>query len=49
MSYLIGILREIWDIFLSGCSQILSLLNVESRGICKTYKSLIQREKFFYK
>ena len=49
MSYLIGILRKVGDIFLLGRSQILFLLNVGSRGISETHINLIQRGKSFYK
>ena len=48
MSYFIGILRGIGDIFLPKCSQVLSLLNVGSRAIFKSHKNPVQRGKSCY-
>ena len=39
MSYFVGILRSVGDIFLPSCPQILSLLNVSFRGIFEPHKS----------
>ena len=41
MSYFVGILHEIRDIFLPGCSQVLSVLNVGFRGISELHKNLV--------
>ena len=44
-----GILHGVWDIFLPGCFQVLSLLNVGSKGISKPHKNPIQKEESFYR
>ena len=49
VSYLVNILSGVGNIFLLDCSQILFLLNVESRGISKPHKSLVQRGEYCYK
>ena len=41
MSYFVGILREVGDIFLPGCSQILFLLNVGFMGTSEPNKNPI--------
>ena len=46
MSYFVGILSGIGNIFLSGYSQVFFLLNVGSRGIFKPHKSSVQRREF---
>ena len=38
MSYVVGILSEVGDIFLRSCSQVFSLLNVRFRGILNNIK-----------
>ena len=43
MLYFISILSGVRDIFLSGCPQVFSQLNVRFRDISDPYKSLIQR------
>ena len=49
MSYFVNILNEIRDIFLLGCPQIFSLLNLRFRGISELHKSPVQRGKSSYK
>ena len=49
MFYFVGISSGVEDIFLSGCSQVFSLLNVEFRDIFEPYKSPIQRGESSYK
>ena len=41
MSYFVGYLNRVGDIFLRGCYQVLSLLNVRSKSISESYKSPI--------
>ena len=41
MSYFVGILHKVINIFLLGCPQIWSLLNIRSRGIYEPHKSPI--------
>ena len=49
VSYFVGILSRVGDIFLSSCSQVFSLLNLRFRGIFELYKSPVQRrESFIY-
>ena len=43
MSYFVGILSGVVDIFLSSCPQVFSLLNLRFRGISELHKSLVQR------
>ena len=47
--YFVGISSGVEDIFLSGCPQVFSLLNVEFRDIFEPYKSPIQRGESSYK
>ena len=49
MSYFIGILRGVEKIFLSGCLQVLSLVNVGSKDISESHKSSIKKGEFSYK
>ena len=49
MSYFIGILRGVENIFLSDCLQVLSLLNVGSKDISESHKSPIKMGEFSYK
>ena len=42
VSYFVGILSGTRDIFLPGCPQVFSLLNLRFRSISKSYKSLVQ-------
>ena len=44
MSYFVGILNRVGDIFLLGCPQLFSLLNVRFMGISKPHKSNPKRE-----
>ena len=48
MSYFVGILRGIGDIFLPYCPQILFLLEVSFMGIFEPHKSPVQKGKFSY-
>ena len=48
MSYFVGILSGVGDIFVLGCPLVFSLWNVGSRGISKPQKSPIQREEFCF-
>ena len=41
MSYFVGILSEIGDIFLLNYPQFLSLLNIKFKGIYESHKSPI--------
>ena len=45
MSYFVGILCKVRDIFLPGYLQVLSLLNLGSRGIFEQHKSPIKIEE----
>ena len=45
VSYFVAILSGVGDIFLPDYPQVLSLLNVRSRGISKPHKSSVQREE----
>ena len=47
--YFVGILRGVRNVFLLGCSQVLSPLNVVSKGISESYQSSIQRREFYYR
>ena len=47
MSYFVGILSEIEDIFLPSYPQDFFLLNVKFKDIFEPYKSLVQKEKSF--
>ena len=47
MSYFVGILRGVGDIFLPICPQVLFLLNVGFKGIYEPHKSSVQRGDFF--
>ena len=49
VSYFVGILSEIRYIFLSGCPQVLFLLNIEPRDISKPYKSPVQIRESSYR
>ena len=49
VSYFVGILSRVGDIFLSSCSQVFSLLNLRFRGIFELHKSPVQKEKSCYK
>ena len=46
--YFVGILSEIGEIFLPGCSQVFSQLNVRFRGIFEPHKSPIQSGESSY-
>ena len=46
--YFVGILSEIGEIFLLGCSQVFSQLNVRFKGIFEPHKSLIQSGESSY-
>ena len=48
MSYFIGILNEVGDIFLLDYLQVFSLLNLRFKDISKSYKSPVQRGESFY-
>ena len=48
MSYFVGILRGVRDIFLPGYPQVLFLLNVGFKGIYEPHKSPVQRGDFIY-
>ena len=43
VSYFVGILHGVGDIFLPSCSQILSLLNIGSSGISEPHKNSIEK------
>ena len=45
MSYFVGILCGVEDVFLLDCSQVLSLLNLGSRHISESHKNPVQKEK----
>ena len=47
MSNFISILSGVRDIFLSGCPQVFSQLNVRFRDIFEPYKSPIQRGGYY--
>ena len=47
--YFVGISSGVEDIFLSGCPQIFSLLNVGFRDIFESYKSPVQRGESSYR
>ena len=49
VSYFVGILSGVGDVFLSDCFQVFSLLNIRFRGISKLYKSSVQRRKSSYR
>ena len=49
VSYFVGILSGVEDVFLSDCFQVFSLLNIRFRGISKPYKSSVQRRKLSYR
>ena len=47
VSYFVGILSRVWDIFLLGFPQFFSLLNVEFKDISESQKSLVQISEAF--
>ena len=49
MFYFVGISSGVEDIFLFGCPQIFSLLNVGFRDIFESYKSPVQRGESSYR
>ena len=49
VSYFVGILSGVRNIFLLNCPQVLSLLNVGFRGIFKPHKTQVQRGESCYK
>ena len=49
MSYFVGILSGVGDVFLRDYLQVFSLLNLRFRGISESYKSPIQKEKSSYR
>ena len=48
MSYFVGILSGVGDIFLSDCSQIFFLLNIKFRGIFKPFLNHIKVQLYVY-
>ena len=48
VSYFVGILHGVGDIFLPSCSQILSLLNIGSSGISEPHKNSIEKGESSY-
>ena len=49
VSYFVGILSEVGNIFLQVVLKFFFLLSVRFKSISKSYKSLVQREKSSYK
>ena len=49
MSYFVGILSGVGDIFLLSCPQVFTLLNVRFKDISELYKSPVQRKKSSYR
>ena len=49
MSYFVGILSVVGDIFLLSCPQVFTLLNVRFKDISELHKSLVQREESSYR
>ena len=49
MSYFVGILSGVGDIFLLSCPQVFTLLNVRFKDISELYKSPVQRKKASYR
>ena len=49
MSYFVSILCGVGNVFLSGCSQVLSLLNLGSRRISELYKNPVQKGESCYR
>ena len=49
MTYFVGILSGVGDIFLPDCPQVFSLLNVRFRGISEPHKSSARKEESSYK
>ena len=49
VSYFVGILSGVRNIFLLNCPQVLSLLNVGFRGIFKPHKTQVQKGESCYK
>ena len=48
LSYFVSsVLRGIGDVFLLDCPQVLSMLNIESKGIFILHKSSIKGRKFY--
>jgi len=48
ISYFVGILIGIGNIFLSGCPQVFFLLNIGFRSISKLHKSLVESGESSY-
>ena len=46
VSYFVGILSGVGDVFLSDCFQVFSLLNIRFKGISKLHKSSVQKREF---
>ena len=42
------ILHEVRDIFLPGCHQVLSMLNLRSKGISEPHKISIQKRESYF-
>ena len=49
MSYFVGFVSGVRDMFLLGCPQVVSLLNLRFKGISEPHKSPFQREKSSYR
>ena len=49
MSYFVGFVSGVRDMFLLGCPQVVSLLNLRFRGISEPHKNLVQRRESSYK
>ena len=49
MSYFVGILSGVGDIFLLSCPQVFTLLNVRFKDISELHKNLVQREESSYR
>ena len=49
MSYFVGILNGVGDIFLLSYPQVFTLLNVRFKDISELYKSPVQRKESSYR
>ena len=49
MSYFVGFVSGVRDMFLLGCPQVVSLLNLRFRGISEPHKNPFQRGKSSYR
>ena len=45
ISYFVDIFSRVENIFLNGCFQILSVLNIRFKNISKLHKNSVQKEK----